>query len=382
MKALATATTVVVVAVAMAAGVALLPRPVSGSLLAVRVRERPSRPSPAAHATPPRPPPPGTHFHSIAYAPFQGSPGRTCPPFRPADGGDFCLSPEVVAADMERLRGLTPRVRTYSAVCDGANRVIYDAARAGGMTVDAGVWLGPDAAAVEREVVLLAAVLADGYGDVIRTIWVGNEATSIHGMPVVTVAGAVHRVRAAVAAAAAAATAAGRVPPPPPRVGVTEIGAHWLAATAGTPAAALVRSLDVLGVQEHPYYAGVDPLAADVSGIVLDRVAAVAAAHPRVAVTLSETGFPTRGPPWRAPPGGGNTTATPSVAAAAAYAIQVEAAAAARGVGATWIGLADDEWKRRWAPSPYPGGADYAWGLLDCARGDKGGVLPPPARWA
>ncbi|GAB0494330.1 hypothetical protein MMPV_005622 [Pyropia vietnamensis] len=379
MKGLATTTAVALAAMTVA--VALLPPSVSCTHEAVRTRQEPSW-GPPRHTPPPRPSPPGTHFHSIAYAPFQGSPGRTCPPFRPADGGDFCLPPEVVAADMARLRSLTPRVRTYSAVCDVANRVIYDSARAGGMTIDAGVWVGHDAAAVEREIQLLAAVLADGYGDVIRTIWVGNEATSIHGVSVGTVTAVVRRVRAAISAAAVAAAVAGRAPPPSPRVGVTEIGAHWLAAKPGTPAATLARSLDVLGVQEHPYYAGADPLAADVSGIVLDRVAAVAAAHPGVEVTLSETGFPTRGAPWRAPPGGGNTTATPSVAAAAAYAKQVEAAAARAGVGATWIGLADDEWKRRWAPSPFPGGADYAWGLLDCARRDKGGGLPPPARWA
>lgn len=375
MKAQATAMAAAA-AVAATVAVALLPPTVVGVQLVSRAASTAACPEP----TPRRASPPGTNFHSIAYAPFQGSPGRTCPPFRPADGGDFCLPPERVAADMERLHALTPRVRTYSAVCDEANRVIYDAARAGGMTVDAGVWVGADAAAVDREVKLIGAVLADGYGDVIRTIWVGNEATSIHGLPVATVAAVVRRVRAAVAAAPAAAAAAGRPAAAAPKVGVTEIGGHWLAATADSPAAALAREIDVLGVQIHPYYAGADPLAADVSGAVLDRLAAVAAAHPGKEVVLSETGFPTRGPPWRAPAGGANTTATPSVAAAAAYAKQIEAAATAAGVATTWIGLADDDWKRRWAPSPYPGGADYAWGLLDCARGDKGGGVPPPTQ--
>lgn len=348
LQATATAAAAAAVAVAAAVALALLPPSVGG----VRLVPREASSPPCPQSTLRRPSPPGTNFHSIAYAPFQGSPGRTCPPFRPADGGNFCLPPDRVAADMARLHALTPRVRTYSAVCDAANRIIYEAARAGGMTVDAGVWVGADAAAVDREVALIGAALADGYDDVIRTIWVGNEATSIHGLPVATVAAVVRRVRGAVTAARRAAAAA----------------------------AALARELDVLGVQIHPYYAGADPLAADVSGAVLRRVAAVAAAHPGKEVVLSETGFPTRGPPWPAPAGGANTTATPSVAAAAAYARQIEAAATAAGVAATWIGLADDQWKRRWAPSPYPGGADYAWGLLDCARGDKGGGIPPPTR--
>ncbi|KAK1859745.1 hypothetical protein I4F81_002339 [Pyropia yezoensis] len=155
-----------------AAAVAVVGAAVAVGVVAARgVVRVPTAEAAAAAATPRRRSPPGTNFHSIAYAPFQGSPGRTCPPFRPADGGDFCLPPERVAADMARLHALTPRVRTYSAVCDAANRVIYDAARAGGMTVDAGVWVGADAAAVDREVALIGAALADGYGDVIRTIW-------------------------------------------------------------------------------------------------------------------------------------------------------------------------------------------------------------------
>lgn len=156
----------------------------------------------------------------------------------------------------------------------------------------------------------------------------GNEATSIHNLPVSPVAAVVRSVQAAVAAAAAAAVAAGRPRLPSPEVGTTHIGAHLLAATADMPTAALARELDVPGVQIQPHSSGADMFAADGSGAVLDLVAAVAAAHPGKDVALSETGFPTRGPPWRAPPGGGNTTATPSVAAAAAYVVQIEAALA------------------------------------------------------
>jgi len=263
-----------------------------------------------------------------------------------ADAGDFCLPPHAVAADIGRLATLTPRVRLYSLVCDAGSRALLDAARTHGLTVDAGVWVGVDADAVGREVALLGRLLADGYGDVLRTVWVGNEAISIHRVPQAAVLSA---LRSVVAVRDAAGADARRL-----RVGVAEIGAFWRGKTPGTAPAELAALADVLGVQSHPYYAGLDPLTADASWLALADVAAARAAHPHKAVALSETGFPTRGDARRSP--GGWTTATPSVAAAGAYAAQLEGARRRTGLEATWIGLADDAWKRRWAPAEWGGG--------------------------
>eukprot|EP00168_Porphyra_purpurea_P004003 TRINITY_DN14634_c0_g1_i1.p1 TRINITY_DN14634_c0_g1~~TRINITY_DN14634_c0_g1_i1.p1 ORF type:complete len:297 (+),score=97.20 TRINITY_DN14634_c0_g1_i1:272-1162(+) len=285
------------------------------------------------------------------------------------DRGDFCLSPARVAADVARLAALTPRVRLYSLACDAGSRALLNAARSHGLTVDAGVWVGRDAAAVGREVALLGRLLAEGYGDVLRTVWVGNEAMSIHRVPQAAVVSALRRVGRVRAAAGVRARHV--------RVGIAEIGDFWRGNTPNTAPAKVAALADVLGVQSHPYYAGIDPLTTDASWLALSDVAAARAAHPGKVVALSETGFPTRGHPRPSP--GGWSTATPSVAAAGAYAAQMEAARRRTGLESTWIGLADDAWKRRWAPAEWGGGVTYAWGLLSCGRVDKGIPLPPPA---
>jgi exo-beta-1,3-glucanase (GH17 family) len=205
---------------------------------------------------------PTARIACLSYAPFRD--GET--PFDP----DFVVPAERIAEDLAALAPYSDCVRIYS-VGQGLDAVL-PAARAAGIEVLMGLWLGSDPAANEREIEA-GIRLANEYADTIRAVVVGNEVLLRRELTPVALAAYIDRVRVAV----------------PPPVTYADVWEFWLRN------APLAEHVDFITIHILPYWED-EPVAVENSIAHLDAVFdQVRAAFPDRILLVGETGWPSAG---------------------------------------------------------------------------------------
>lgn len=289
----------------------------------------PNRPRDAGPAT-------AAPYASISFAPYRAGESPLT--------GRFPDRAEA-ASDMGLVAGRTRRVRTYAAI-EGD----YDAAalaRAHGLMLWQGIWLGSDRAANEREIARGIA-LAARYPDVIDRLVVGNEVLLRRDLPPAELMADIDRVRASV-----------RQP-----VTYADVWEFW------TQFPEVARHVDIVTLHLLPYWedspTGVGRAVAHVEE-VYRRMAAL---FPGRRIAIGETGWPSRGR-WR-------RDAAPGVVNQATFLRQFVALAARDGFDYNLIEAFDQDWKYH-----SEGTVGAAWGLWSDARVPKfplsGPVVEDPA---
>ena len=239
----------------------------------------------------------------------------------------------VIRADLERLKPLTSRVRTYT-VDRGLDRV-PDVARALGMTVSLGLWIGKDAAKNEEELKRGIKVI-ERYADVIDRIFVGNETIEHGGLTAAEIMGYIRRVKEAV---------------PGMNVGTAENWHVWLAHKE------LAGAVDFVGVHLLPYWDGL-PVERAVE-FEAERFGEVKRAFSGKPIVVAETGWPSAGEQRQA--------AIPSAEGQAMY-VRAFLARAARESYDFYIIEAFDQPSKA---ASFESSVGPHWGVFDAARRPK-----------
>jgi glucan 1,3-beta-glucosidase len=314
------------------------------------------------------PPDPKNIFYGLSYSPYGLGDNRVCPPWD--NEGGQCLLQDQVLADMRQIAGLTKRVKIYSSSCLNATKTIMNYAVKYDLEVVLGVWISKSATENELEYDRFQQVVSQfASSGVIKSIVVGNEPIFVLGMSVQQVATAIARVRSIAKSAGSGAM-----------VGTAEIFNMWMKqpnpvsvsaeGKAGPDMEPIVKVLDFIGLNSHPYYGGVDPAVASGGDYVRKEQYTVkeywVGKGYDVPVWITETGFPTAGKVYDG--------STPSLEGLEAYATQIESASREFGLPVYFFEPYNGDWKRRW--NPYSD-ADYNFGLMDCNRELKAIKLPP-----
>jgi exo-beta-1,3-glucanase (GH17 family) len=316
-----------------------------------------------------KPPDKQNVFYGLNYSPFGLGDNRVCPPWD-SNGGQ-CLLEDQVQADMRQLAGLTNRIKIYSSSCLNATKTILNCASKYQLEVALGVWISRSSRENELEYARFQQVMSQyAHAGVIKSIVVGNEPVFVLGMSVQQVADAIKRVRDIVKRSGSGAL-----------IGSAEIFNMWMkqpnpvAASsegkAGPDMEPIVKVIDFIGLNSHPYYGGIDPLLANGADFVHQEQYTISqywsARGHDLPVWITETGYPTSGKTYE--------SAAPSIEGLEAYATQIESASREFALPVFFFEPYNGDWKRRWDPYSE---ADYNFGLMSCNRDLKAIKLPPP----
>lgn len=308
-------------------------------------------------------------FYGMSYSPFGLGDNQLCPKWKKVGG--LCILADQVKADMRQIAQLTTRVKTYSLNCLPQTKVIVDFAMKHGMTIMLGVWVDKSEKLNDIEIkrlVELLAVYKSAKGTITEII-VGNEALFVQKATEKELLRMIKVAKDAVAGAGL------KIP-----VGTAEIYQIWSGdgkdSKSGKPLTAIAKAVDFIGLNTHAYYAGVDPLGkkAAAGKHVLNEQMGMEAFWKKKGinrrVVISETGFPTKGPPNPTQLG----TSKPSVAALSAFAEQMEEVSRENDMPYYFFEPYNGDWKRRWLPYTE---LDYSFGLHTCDRVLKKGLKLP-----
>lgn len=209
-------------------------------------------------------PMPATRFNSLSYTPYRAGQSPRSRGFPPRAEVD---------ADLALLAGHTRAIRTYAA--DEGNYDIAALARAHGLKLWQGIWLGADRARNAREIARGIAV-ANAYPDVVERVVVGNEVLLRRDLPPAELDADLDRVRAAV-----------RQP-----VTYADVWEFWERFPE------IARHVDIVTVHLLPYWED-DPTGIDRAMAHVDATyRRMAALFPGERVAIGEAGWPSRGR-WR-----------------------------------------------------------------------------------
>lgn len=178
---------------------------------------------------------------------------------------------ERIRSDLALLRPWTGNVRTYS-VDRGLDAVPRIAREVGGLQVSLGIWLSNDTAYNEAELAR-AIPLINAYPDVIRRVFVGNEAVLRAELSAGAVVAYLRRVKNAV--------------PDTVEVGYADVWSVWLE----NPELALAS--DFVGAHLLPYWEGIE--ARDGDRYIRDRMRLLRKTFPERDIVIAETGWPSEG---------------------------------------------------------------------------------------
>ena len=204
----------------------------------------------------------GEKLYCLSYAPFRGTQN-------PLDAGTY-VSAAQVDEDLARLAKITDCVRTYS-IDHGVDQVPALAAKHG-LKVIQGIWISshPDK---NRQQIERGIELANQYGDVIRSLVVGNEVLLRGEMTAAGLVAAMREVKSRVS-----------VP-----VTYADVWEFWLRNPA------LAEVADFVTIHILPYWEDF-PISARDAAAHIDAIhARVAAAFPGKEILIGETGFPSAG---------------------------------------------------------------------------------------
>ncbi len=238
-----------------------------------------------------------------------------------------------IKADLEQLRPVVKRVRTYS-VGRGLDRVPAVAARLG-MKVSLGCWIDDNLQLNEQEIKKCIETIK-AYPRTIDRVFVGNEAIMRGNLTPAQVIGYVERVRSAV--------------PSSVEIGTAETEGVW----TGYPE--LAKPLDFVAVHILPYWVGT-PLNEAVENIP-GNVAMLEKLFPGKHIVIGEVGWPSEG---RIRKG-----SVPSVANEAAFVRRFAAMAHER----RWDYYIIEAFDQPWKAGP-EGAVGAYWGLFSAAGEPK-----------
>lgn len=282
---------------------------------------------------------PAARFNSVSFAPFR--PGQS--PLT-----ETFPSEAEVAADLALVAPRVRAIRTYA-----SREGKYDIAamaRAQGLKLWLGIWLGRDPAANAREIAAGIAI-ARAHPETVERVIVGNEVLLRKDLPVADLTAAIDRVRAAV----------------PEPVTYADVWEFW----ERNPQ--IAAHVDFVTVHLLPYWeddpTGIERAVAHVRDVYHRMVAA----FPGKPVVIGETGWPSGGR-WR-------RDAAPSRVNQAVFLRRFIAAAQAEGFDYNLIEAFDQVWK-----SENEGTMGARWGLWTADRAAKfplsGAVVEDPDwRW-
>lgn len=293
----------------------------------------------------------GNNFYGLTYSPFGLGDGKTCPPWD--DTGGFCLTAGRVATDLAIIASMTRRIRTYSIdPCYELVVQICQFARDNGMKIQLGVWLENIEEQDTEEIVKLGLIVEE-FSDVVFQILVGNEVVSVVGGTREYVERRLLEARKVLAERMIA------IP-----IGTADV---WPIYMEGDEAEGIVAASDFIGLNNHAYWAGFDPLDKDVGLNVADMAYTVQGKWNKP-VVVTEAGHPSDGP--------ANKNAQTSLSALELSAQQYEKWSRIRNVPMYFFEPFDGDWKKRWLNNVI-NEIDYHFGLRDCARNPKNIQLPP-----
>jgi len=237
-----------------------------------------------------------------------------------------------ISADLALIPPLAKGIRTYTVA--GINARVPELARAAGLEIYLGAWIGTDDAANLAEVDTLIALAKSG-NPAIKGLIVGNEVLLRGDATEEGLLAYLKRVR----------DAATGIP-----VTTADIYLDLV-----THAAALAPAVDFALCHAHPYWE--DLAAGEGASRVLQGWSAVKGAYPGKPVLVGETGFPTAGEARNA--------AVPSEAAEADFLVDLMAKAASNGMTFMWFEAFDEAWKGN------EGAVGAHWGLWNSDRSEK-----------
>jgi exo-beta-1,3-glucanase (GH17 family) len=270
----------------------------------------------------------GERVQCASYTPFRGAETPL----------DFTIDRGRLAADFALL---APRVGCLRLYAVRGNEFVPELARAHGLTVILGAWIGRDPAENEREVAGLIA-LATQYPDVVQSVLVGNEVLLRREQSAAQLGAYLRRVRAAV----------------PQPVSYADVWEFWLRNPA------LAADVDFITIHLLPYWedepAGIDTAIAAVAA----ARAKVVAAFPGKDILVGEAGWPSAGRQREA--------AVPSRVNQARFVRDFVGRARREGWRYNLIEAFDQPWKRA-----QEGAVGGYWGLFDTDRRDKGVLAGP-----
>jgi glucan 1,3-beta-glucosidase len=308
-------------------------------------------------------------FYGLNYSPFGLGDKRLCPPWDNNRG--MCLPQDQVLADLCQIGKLTKRIKLYSSTCVDGTKTIMAYAVQNRLEITLGVWISGKSSEDELEFAHLQELMSlYANAGVVKSIVVGNEAVFIQGMSVEQVENAITRVRSIVNGAGSEAL-----------IGTADIFSIWMkqpspgASSAegktGAEMEPIVKVVDFIGLNSHPYYGGTDTTKSSGADMILREQSSIRqywnARGYNVPVWITETGYPTAG--------NANMGAIPSIAGLEAYASQIETSSRQNNLPVYFFEPFDGDWKRRWEPYTE---ADYSFGLMTCNRELKQIMLPPP----
>jgi exo-beta-1,3-glucanase (GH17 family) len=271
---------------------------------------------------------------------------------------------------MDALASLTPRVKTYSAVCVPALAQIFASAEEHGMQVVLGIWINKNATENAAELNRVMPFVRK-YHKLISHIIVGNEPLFVLQVPVPDLVTAVHEVRRRVNSACGGSK---QIP-----LGVADIYNTWMnkpvsnghmMVDLSANLHPLVDAIDFIGLNYHPYWGGFDPHSGKAAPHVLSSAQDVSKRYNNKEVVITETGFPTEGESHTTIDG----TATPGVSALSLFVTDLEAVSRKEKLAVFMFEPYNGDWKRRWEPYA---AADYNFGMATCNRVMKDIKLPP-----
>lgn len=233
-----------------------------------------------------------------------------------------------VREDMQLVRSVSPRVRTYSAR-DGVDVVAIAAEE--GLEIYAGAWIGRDVPAARQE---LEAVLAQAQHAAVSHVVVGNEAVLRGDVSVGRMAMLLEETR-------------GRTHKP---VSTAEPWGVWI----HNPQ--LAQHVDFIAAHVLPYWEHVP--AEKAIEYAFERIALLKATFPGKRIVITETGWPSDGKPFG--------VAVPSVTAHKTYLAEFARRAKAEGVEYFIIEGFDQPWK-----TILEGQVGAHWGIFSADRRRK-----------
>lgn len=257
----------------------------------------------------------------LSYAPFRGDQSPLV--------GNVQIERAQIAEDLEHLATRTACIRTYGV--NHGTHVVPELAKAAGLKVMLGIWLGADPAS-NREQIATAIDLARRYPEVLSAVVVGNEVLLRGEMTPPALGATLREVRAAVPAA---------VP-----VTYADVPEFWLRHPE------LAEVVDFITIHLLPYWEDFPtPVAAAVAHAEASRQK-ILAAFPGKRVFVGEIGWPSAG---RMRAG-----ALPSRVNQARFFHEVMALAEREQFGVNLIEAFDQPWKRQ-----REGTVGGYWGLFD-----------------
>jgi len=233
-----------------------------------------------------------------------------------------------VREDMQLVRSVAPRLRTYSAR-DGVDVVAIAAKE--GLEIYAGAWIGRDALAARQE---LDAALVQAQNEAVSHVVVGNEALLRGDVSVGRMAMLLEETR-------------GRTSKP---VSTAEPWGVWM----HNPR--LAQHVDFIAAHVLPYWEHV-PVEKAID-YAFERIALLKATFPDKRIVITETGWPSDGDPFG--------VAIPSVAAHKAYLAEFARRAKEEGVEYFIIEAFDQPWK-----TILEGRVGAHWGVFNANRQRK-----------